>query len=81
MSLSFEKFAKTPVIDCHTHFLDPKKVEDTLKVIYKVGFHKIVLLSLIDENKVNYNPEVLLLKAQHPELFFCLRKLRLLFSF
>lgn len=70
MSLSFEKFAKTPIIDCHTHFLNPKKVEDTSKVISKVGFHKIVLLSLIDENKVNYNPEVLLLKTQHPELFF-----------
>jgi predicted TIM-barrel fold metal-dependent hydrolase len=70
MNVNFDKLAKMPVVDCHTHFLDPKRVRDILKVISIVGFNKVALLSLVDETKVNYNPEALLIKAQYPELFY-----------
>ncbi|MEM3659311.1 MAG: amidohydrolase family protein [Thermoproteota archaeon] len=64
------EFAKIPVIDCHMHVTSIQEINNVLEIVSDAGFHRASLLSIIDDKRGNYNPEVLLLKALHPEMFY-----------
>ncbi|MEM0162216.1 MAG: amidohydrolase family protein [Thermoproteota archaeon] len=72
----FERFEKVPVIDCHMHFENIRKVSQMLEVFSKANFHRVNVLSLTNtrinsaRGIPNLNPEVLALKALHPEIFY-----------
>ncbi len=65
-----KEFTKIPVIDCHMHLTSIEEIRNTLEIVSEAGFHKASLLSLIDEKRINYNPDILLTKALHPEMFY-----------
>jgi len=75
------EFAKIPVIDCHMHVTSIRDVDNVLEIVSEAGFHRASLLSIIDDKRVNFNPEVLLLKALHPEMFYAFGSLDYSFIF
>ncbi|MEM2051183.1 MAG: amidohydrolase family protein [Thermoproteota archaeon] len=64
------EFAKILVIDCHMHVTSIQEIGNVLEIVSDAGFHRASLLSIVDDKRVNYNPDVLLLKALHPEMFY-----------
>jgi len=76
-----QEFARIPVIDCHMHVASIMNTNNLLEIVSEAGFHRASLLSMIDEKRVNYNPEVLLLKALHPEMFYAFGSLDYAFIF
>ena len=62
-------FSDLPVIDCHAHI---GKVEDAnliLSIMKEAGFKRMSLLSILC-HRVNLNPEVIYMKAAHPDYFY-----------
>lgn len=74
--MSIEKFSKIPVIDCHMHFENIRKISQMLEIFSEANFHRVNILSLANtrivssKGRPNSNPEVLVLKALHPEIFY-----------
>lgn len=74
-------FANIPVIDCHMHITSIEEITNVLEIISKAGFHRVSLLSMINEKRINYNPDVLFLKSLHPEMFYAFGSLDYSFIF
>ena len=68
--MDFKDFNRIPVIDCHVHFTDIKKIDLMLNIVSEADFHRASIVCTINRDKINFNPETLVLKALHPELFF-----------
>jgi len=69
------------VIDCHVHVMSIQESSNLLEIVSEAGLHRASLLSIIDDKRVNYNPDVLLLKALHPEIFYAFGSLDYSFIF
>jgi len=75
------EFARIPVIDCHMHVTSIREASNVLEIVSEAGYHGASLLSIIDYKRVNFNPDVLLLKALHPEMFYAFGSLDYSFIF
>ncbi|MBO3842128.1 MAG: amidohydrolase family protein [Candidatus Brockarchaeota archaeon] len=81
MNCAVAEFARIPVIDCHMHVTSIQETGNLLEIVSEAGFHRTSLLSIIDDKRVNFNPEVLCLKALHPEMFYAFGSLDYSFVF
>lgn len=79
--IEHKDFAKIPVIDCHMHITSIEETANVLEIVSKTGFHRVSLLSMINEKRINYNPDVLFIKALHPEMFYAFGSLDYSFIF
>ena len=60
------------IIDCHLHFQDIRKINKALKSMKALGFSKTCCQSLINSERVNFNPEELYFKSKHPaKVYIC----------
>lgn len=75
------EFARIPVIDCHMHVTSTLQTSNVLEIVSEAGYYRACLLSIIDDKRVNFNPDVLLLKALHPEMFYAFGSLDYSFIF
>jgi len=64
------EFESIPVVDCHLHLTSYEDISNLLEIVSEAGFHRVSALSIIDEKRINHNPDVLLLKTLHPEMFY-----------
>jgi hypothetical protein len=65
-----EDFKKIPIIDCHMHLTDIRDIHLLLNVVSHADFHRAAVVCTISKHRINFNPEGLVLKVLHPEMFF-----------
>jgi len=59
-----------PIIDCHVHVGDVEAASLFLSIMRRAGFKRMNLLSIISLTNVNFNPEVMYMKAIYPDYFY-----------
>lgn len=62
-------------LDSHFHFGSSSRLEDLSKYLKIANILKAAALSLPNRNRINFNPEVLLAKAQFPQILFAFASL------
>ncbi len=63
---------KQKIIDGHIHFQNIEKMEKAVRTMDKLGFEKTCCMSLINTDRVNFNPEELYFKSKYPKrVYIC----------